>query len=79
MSYQNDAMFVVKCLVLKKGANKSGLNKCTGPNKIYGCEVRRRHHLERKNGGGYDNDEYEEHPERYVSTFAQKVCLSYNC
>lgn len=44
-----------------------------GPNKIYGCEVRRRHHLERKNGGGYDNQEYEEHPERYITTFAQKV------
>lgn len=44
-----------------------------GPNKIYGCEVRRRHHLVRKNGGGYDADEYEEHPERYISTFAQKI------
>ncbi|KAG6453059.1 alpha-aminoadipic semialdehyde synthase, mitochondrial [Manduca sexta] len=43
------------------------------PNKIYGCEVRRRHHLERKNGGGYDHEEYEEHPERYISTFAQKI------
>ncbi|KAJ0175669.1 hypothetical protein K1T71_008828 [Dendrolimus kikuchii] len=43
------------------------------PNKIYGCEVRRRHHLERKNGGGYDHQEYEEHPERYISTFAQKI------
>ncbi|XP_049867779.1 alpha-aminoadipic semialdehyde synthase, mitochondrial [Pectinophora gossypiella] len=43
------------------------------PNKIYGCEVRRRHHLERKNGGGYDPQEYEEHPERYISTFAQKI------
>ncbi|XP_048480550.1 alpha-aminoadipic semialdehyde synthase, mitochondrial isoform X2 [Plutella xylostella] len=43
------------------------------PNKIYGCEVRRRHHLERKNGGGYDAQEYEEHPERYISTFAQKI------
>ncbi|KAI5643420.1 saccharopine dehydrogenase NADP binding domain-containing protein [Phthorimaea operculella] len=43
------------------------------PNKIYGCEVRRRHHLERKNGGGYDPEEYEEHPERYISTFAQKI------
>ncbi|XP_004926544.2 alpha-aminoadipic semialdehyde synthase, mitochondrial [Bombyx mandarina] len=43
------------------------------PNKIYGCEVRRRHHLVRKNGGGYDADEYEEHPERYISTFAQKI------
>ncbi|KOB63531.1 putative Aminoadipic semialdehyde synthase, partial [Operophtera brumata] len=35
--------------------------------------VRRRHHLERKNGGGYDHQEYEEHPERYISTFAQKI------
>ncbi|XP_041988048.1 alpha-aminoadipic semialdehyde synthase, mitochondrial [Aricia agestis] len=43
------------------------------PNKIYGCEVRRRHHLVRKNGGGYDAQEYEEHPERYISTFAQKI------
>ncbi|XP_061381480.1 alpha-aminoadipic semialdehyde synthase, mitochondrial [Danaus plexippus] len=43
------------------------------PNKIYGCEVRRRHHLVRKNGGGYDHEEYEEHPERYISVFAQKI------
>ncbi|XP_013180975.1 PREDICTED: alpha-aminoadipic semialdehyde synthase, mitochondrial [Papilio xuthus] len=43
------------------------------PNKIYGCEVRRRHHLVRKNGGGYDHQEYEEHPERYISTFAQTI------
>ncbi|XP_053612509.1 alpha-aminoadipic semialdehyde synthase, mitochondrial isoform X1 [Plodia interpunctella] len=43
------------------------------PNKIYGCEVRRRHHLVRKNGGGYDHIEYEEHPERYISTFAQTI------
>ncbi|XP_063822481.1 alpha-aminoadipic semialdehyde synthase, mitochondrial [Ostrinia nubilalis] len=43
------------------------------PNKIYGCEVRRRDHLVRKNGGGYDHQEYEEHPERYISIFAQKI------
>lgn len=42
-------------------------------NKVYGCEVRRRHHLERKNGGGYDPEEYNEHPERYISTFSKKV------
>lgn len=47
------------------------------PTKIYGCEVRRRHHLERKNGGGYDAEEYEEYPERYISTFAQKVSNFY--
>ncbi|EEB10070.1 aminoadipic semialdehyde synthase, putative [Pediculus humanus corporis] len=33
------------------------------PNKLYCCEVRRRHHLERKEGGGFDSDEYIEHPE----------------
>ncbi|XP_052756127.1 alpha-aminoadipic semialdehyde synthase, mitochondrial isoform X1 [Galleria mellonella] len=43
------------------------------PNKIYGCEVRRRHHLVRRIGGGYDPQEYEEHPERYISTFAQTI------
>lgn len=37
--------------------------------------MRRRHHLVRKNGGGYDPQEYEEHPERYISVFAQKVSL----
>lgn len=28
--------------------------------------------FERKLGGGYDADEFEEHPERYISTFAHK-------
>lgn len=40
---------------------------------IYGCEVRRRHYLERANGGGYDKEEYQEHPERYISTFNKKI------
>lgn len=55
------------------GSLESNCVILAGPNKIYGCEVRRRHHLERKNGGGYDAQEYDEHPERYISTFAQKV------
>lgn len=42
-------------------------------NKVYCCEVRRRHHLERKEGGGFDSEEYSEHPERYISTFSKKV------
>ncbi|XP_043271750.1 alpha-aminoadipic semialdehyde synthase, mitochondrial isoform X2 [Venturia canescens] len=42
-------------------------------NKIYSCEVRRRHHLERKEGGGFDPDEYDKHPERYISTFSKKI------
>lgn len=41
--------------------------------KVYGCEVRRRHYLERANGGGFDPQEYEEHPERYISTFSKKI------
>lgn len=41
--------------------------------KVYGCEVRRRHYLERANGGGFDPVEYEEHPERYISTFSKKI------
>ncbi|XP_021922979.1 alpha-aminoadipic semialdehyde synthase, mitochondrial isoform X2 [Zootermopsis nevadensis] len=41
--------------------------------KIYGCEVRRRHHLERKEGGGFDPEEYERFPSQYISTFSKKV------
>ena len=41
--------------------------------KLYGCQVRRRHHLERKDGGGFDPDEYEKFPDRYISTFSKKV------
>ncbi|XP_075230422.1 lysine ketoglutarate reductase/saccharopine dehydrogenase isoform X2 [Lycorma delicatula] len=41
--------------------------------KIYGCEVRRRHHLERKEGGGYDPVEYKEDPSKYISTFSKKI------
>ncbi|XP_054016004.1 alpha-aminoadipic semialdehyde synthase, mitochondrial [Hylaeus anthracinus] len=42
--------------------------------KIYGCEVRRRHHLERKEeGGGFDPEEYDKHPEKYISTFSKKI------
>lgn len=43
------------------------------PNKVYGCEVRRRHYLERIGGGKFDSAEYEDHPERYVSTFSKKI------
>lgn len=41
-------------------------------NKLYACEIRRPDQYERKNGGGFDADEFEEHPERYVSNFAHK-------
>ncbi len=35
-------------------------------------QVRRQDQFERKNGGGFDAQEFEEHPERYVSNFAHK-------
>ncbi|ERL91618.1 hypothetical protein D910_08948 [Dendroctonus ponderosae] len=53
--------------MLQKVAEHGSLNK------VYGCEVRRRHYLERADGGGFDRTEYEEHPERYVSTFSKKI------
>lgn len=53
--------------MLRKVAEHGSLNK------IYGCQVRRRHHLERKVGGGFDPQEYDEHPERYISTFSKNI------
>nr|CAD7574550.1 unnamed protein product [Timema californicum] len=41
--------------------------------KIYGCEVRRRNHLERKEGGGFDPADYDQFPSRYISTFSKKI------
>lgn len=42
-------------------------------NKLYGCEVSRSDHLERREGGGFDAQEYEQFPERYISTFSKKI------
>ncbi|XP_055685149.1 alpha-aminoadipic semialdehyde synthase, mitochondrial isoform X2 [Lutzomyia longipalpis] len=42
-------------------------------NKLYGCEVSRSDHLERREGGGFDPQEYDQYPERYISTFSQKI------
>ncbi|CAG9769836.1 unnamed protein product [Ceutorhynchus assimilis] len=53
--------------MLQKAAEHGSLTK------VYGCEVRRRHYLERADGGGFDPVEYEEHPERYISTFSKKI------
>jgi len=41
-------------------------------NKLYATEISRSDQFERKAGGGYNADEFEEHPERYISTFAHK-------
>ncbi|XP_045474801.1 alpha-aminoadipic semialdehyde synthase, mitochondrial [Harmonia axyridis] len=53
--------------MLRKAAEHGSLNK------VYGCVVRRRDYLEREGGGGFDPVEYEEHPERYISTFSKKI------
>lgn len=42
-------------------------------NKLYGCEVSRSDHLERCDGGGFDAQEYEKYPEKYISTFSTKI------
>ncbi|KAI6224429.1 hypothetical protein M3Y99_01399800 [Aphelenchoides fujianensis] len=42
-------------------------------NKVYGCVVSRADHLIRKEGGKFDKEEFDEHPERYVSKFASEI------
>jgi len=41
-------------------------------NKLYACEVSRKDQFERKNGGPFDANEFNEFPDRYVSNFAHK-------
>ncbi|KAI6221387.1 Alanine dehydrogenase PNT and Saccharopine dehydrogenase domain containing protein [Aphelenchoides fujianensis] len=41
--------------------------------KVYGCVVSREDHLMRKEGGRYDEAEFDAHPERYVSKFASEI------
>ncbi|RNA45143.1 alpha-aminoadipic semialdehyde mitochondrial [Brachionus plicatilis] len=42
-------------------------------NKVYACKVSRKDHLINKETGKFDPQEYEEHPERYKSTFARDI------
>lgn len=42
-------------------------------NKVYGCVVSRSDHMIRKEGGIFDKEEFEAHPERYVSRFASEI------
>ena len=54
-------------------------------NKLYACEIRRSDQFERKVGGGYNEAEFQEHPERYISNFSNKyapyasVIVNGNC
>uniref|UniRef100_A0A914VUB3 Saccharopine dehydrogenase (NAD(+), L-glutamate-forming) n=1 Tax=Plectus sambesii TaxID=2011161 RepID=A0A914VUB3_9BILA len=42
-------------------------------NKVYGCVVSRADHIVHKAGSVYDPEEFEQHPERYVSKFATEI------
>lgn len=44
-----------------------------GSTKFYACVVTRKDYLERIDGGGYDQEEYEQYPSKYRSTFNKKV------
>lgn len=70
--------------VAEHGSMCSSFNLCSlfvsyniqftlGPSKLYGCEVSRSDHLERRDGGKFDAQEYDDHPERYISTFSKKI------
>ena len=45
----------------------------TAMNKVYGCEVNHPDHYARKDGGPFDPDDFEAHPENYYSLFSKKV------
>uniref|UniRef100_A0A6A7FUG5 Alpha-aminoadipic semialdehyde synthase n=1 Tax=Hirondellea gigas TaxID=1518452 RepID=A0A6A7FUG5_9CRUS len=57
----------VSIKALKKVAEKGMTNK------LYACEVSREDHLVNRETGRFDAPEYEEHPERYISTFSRNV------
>ena len=41
--------------------------------KVYGVVVSKEDYLEHKEGKKFDSKEFDKHPHRYVSTFAEKV------
>ena len=46
--------------------------------KVIGTVVSREDYLVPKAGGVFDAEEYDAHPDRYRSTFAEKVSLQYS-
>ncbi|GAB1600841.1 alpha-aminoadipic semialdehyde synthase, mitochondrial-like isoform X2 [Argonauta hians] len=42
-------------------------------NKLYACVVSREDHFVRKDEGSFDAEEFEMHPERYISVFSHKI------
>ncbi|KAK7102549.1 alpha-aminoadipic semialdehyde synthase, mitochondrial-like [Littorina saxatilis] len=56
-------------IVVKQGAT----------DKLYACVVSREDHYVRKDGGKFNADEFEEHPERFASTFSHKIAPYASC
>ncbi|KAK7113376.1 hypothetical protein V1264_012675 [Littorina saxatilis] len=56
-------------VVVKQGAT----------NKLYACVVSRKDHYVRTDGGKFNADEFEEHPERFSSTFSHKIAPYASC
>ena len=50
----------------------------TATKKVYACVVSREDHYVRVDGGPFDAEEFEKHPERYASTFSHQVWLRSN-
>lgn len=48
-------------------------------NKIYACVVSREDHYVRKEGGKFNAEEFENHPERYASQFSHKIAPYASC
>ena len=44
-------------------------------NKVYACKVSRADHLVNKETGKFDKQEYEEHPERFISLFTDNIFI----
>eukprot|EP00095_Tigriopus_kingsejongensis_P002741 maker-scaffold138_size318692-snap-gene-0.8 protein:Tk02741 transcript:maker-scaffold138_size318692-snap-gene-0.8-mRNA-1 annotation:"hypothetical protein DAPPUDRAFT_334150" len=47
--------------------------------KLYACEVSRSDQFERKHGGGFDAQEFDEFPDRYISNFSKKFAPYASC
>ncbi|XP_036356973.1 alpha-aminoadipic semialdehyde synthase, mitochondrial isoform X2 [Octopus sinensis] len=48
-------------------------------NKLYACVVSREDHFVRKDEGSFDAEEFEVHPERYISVFSHKIAPYASC
>ncbi|XP_059138929.1 alpha-aminoadipic semialdehyde synthase, mitochondrial-like [Physella acuta] len=47
--------------------------------KLYACVVSREDHFKRKDGGKFDAEEFEKHPERYASSFSHDIAPYASC